>query len=182
LAVVFEGSLIVVSVALGRLLGRSPFAQAHVGWGAVVWGAIATVPLLLGLTWALESQWGPLRRLRETVDEALAALFAGCSIVDLVVISVLAGLGEEALFRGLVQPILVDAIGPLTGLVAASVLFGLAHLVTPTYALLAGLIGLYLGWLVMTFENLSIAIVAHSLYDFVALWHLRKKKSSLATD
>ena len=62
--------------------------------------------------------------------------------------------------------------GPLPGLFAASILFGLAHLVTPTYAFLAGLVGLYLGWLYLASSNLLVPVTVHSVYDFVALTFL----------
>lgn len=38
------------------------------------------------------------------------------------------GFGEEALFRGVVQPALVDALGPPGGIVVSSVIFGAAHI------------------------------------------------------
>ncbi|MEC7377933.1 MAG: CPBP family intramembrane glutamic endopeptidase, partial [Pseudomonadota bacterium] len=50
----------------------------------------------------------------------------------LVLLSVLAGVGEELLFRGAVQGWLVAHTGPVTALLAASVLFGLVHYVSFT--------------------------------------------------
>jgi len=58
------------------------------------------------------------------------------------------------------------------GLVFASALFGLAHAITSTYAILAGLIGAYLGWLWLATDNLLTPTVAHAAYDLVALWYL----------
>ena len=51
-------------------------------------------------------------------------------------------------------------------------LFGLAHPITPFYAILAGLIGVYFGWLMIASENLLVPVVAHGAYDFVALIYL----------
>jgi len=56
----------------------------------------------------------------------------------------------------------------------ASVLFGLFHPITPTYAALAAAIGLYLGWLWLACGNLLTPIVTHALYDFLALAYLVK--------
>ena len=53
-----------------------------------------------------------------------------------------------------------------------STLFGLAHLVTPTYAVLAGLIGIYFGVLAVVTDSLLVPIVAHALYDYAALTYL----------
>jgi membrane protease YdiL (CAAX protease family) len=113
--------------------------------------------------------WEPLRRLSREIEETVAPLFAGCPPLALALVSLAAGVGEEALFRGVIQTALGEAVHPAVGLLGASLLFGLTHLVTPTYALLAGVLGLYLGAITMATGNLLPAIVAHALYDFVAL-------------
>jgi membrane protease YdiL (CAAX protease family) len=41
--------------------------------------------------------------------------------------------------------------------------------VTPTYAVLAGAVGLYLGWLAVTTGGVWLPAVVHALYDVVAL-------------
>ena len=38
--------------------------------------------------------------------------------------------------------------------------------------MLAGLIGIYLGWLLAATDNLLVPIVAHAAYDFLALVYL----------
>ena len=81
-----------------------------------------------------------------------------------------AGVGEEALFRGVLQP----ALGPY-GLWISSLLFGVLHALTYTYFLLAALLGLYLGWLFERTDNLLVPVIVHALYDAVALWLLRKR-------
>lgn len=175
LAVVFEGVLLAFAIGVGLVLGRSPFHQLELRWDAVPWGIVATGPLILSLIWGLRSGWGPLRRVLRAVDELIVPLFARCSVFDFAVISLAAGIGEEVFFRGLIQPALGDVAGPVAGLFITSAIFGLAHLITPTYAVLAGVIGLYLGSLVLAFENLFIVILAHALYDFVALLYLRSR-------
>ena len=85
--------------------------------------------------------------------------------------ALLAGVGEEALFRGVIQPALAAHL-PAWAAIAHRhrLLFGLAHWVTPTYAILAGIVGAYLGWLLLRLSgNLLVPIVAHALYDVVAL-------------
>ena len=57
----------------------------------------------------------------------------------------------------------------------ASVIFGLAHYLSPTYAIYAGLVGLYLGIIFQASENLYIVMAIHALYDFIALVYLVKK-------
>ncbi|MBI4489103.1 MAG: CPBP family intramembrane metalloprotease [Deltaproteobacteria bacterium] len=172
LAIFFEGGLLVVAWGLGWLLESPLFEQVYLRWEAIAWGIVATFPPLLGAWWCAHTKWGPFLRLMREVEERLIPLFADCSRFELAVISLLAGLGEEGLFRGVIQTALADGLGPWGALVVTSVLFGLGHLITPTYAVLAGLIGLYLGGLLMAYGNLLAVVVAHALYDFLALIYL----------
>ena len=81
----------------------------------------------------------------------------------------MAGICEEFLFRGVVQPWL-SAWGPLFGLVVCNLLFGLCHAITPTYFLFATLMGVYLSMTLWctTEPNLFVPVCCHSLYDLVA--------------
>jgi hypothetical protein len=56
------------------------------------------------------------------------------------------------------------------GLLASNIIFGLAHAVTPLYAVLATFVGIYLS-LSLDYggdRNLLVPIVIHGLYDFLA--------------
>ena len=59
-------------------------------------------------------------------------------------------------------------------LLITSALFGLVHFVTSTYAVMAGVIGLYLGMISIWSGNLFVPMVIHALYDFVALMYLAR--------
>jgi membrane protease YdiL (CAAX protease family) len=77
----------------------------------------------------------------------------------------MAGLAEELLFRGVIQA--------KWGIIAASILFGVLHAVTPAYVILATVIGFYIGLLYHCFQGLLIPIQLHCIYDFGALIYLR---------
>ncbi len=160
---------------LGWVLGVPLYEQIDLSLRSVLWGMIATLPPLLVLRWSLRSGWRPLTRLLHDVDEMIVTLFRGCTKIELTLNSLLAGVGDEALFSGVIQMGLADRLNPLTGLVVASALFGVAHLVTKTYAVLAGLIGLYLGALLLASGNLLVPIIVHALYDAVALIYLVRR-------
>ncbi len=129
--------------------------------------------MVVGLVVMDRYPWGPLRDLDRIMREGVLPLFRDCSLGELLLVSVLAGLGEEMLFRGVVQVGFERLLGsPWIALAAASVLFGLAHPITMTYAVLAGLIGVYFGWLLMATGNLLAPITTHAAYDFVALVYL----------
>jgi membrane protease YdiL (CAAX protease family) len=63
-------------------------------------------------------------------------------------------------------------VGPWPALALASVLFGLLHLITPSYAVLAAMMGAYLGWFSIWTGNLLAPIMIHALYDFFALGYI----------
>lgn len=177
-AVAFEGALAVLAVFLGWLIGRAPLQSLD--WrpaDASLAVAAALVPLAI-LIPCIFFPRGPLAELLRVVEETLVPLFHGCSVLDLAIISVLAGLGEEMLFRPIVQQSLAQLIGgsagPWIGLAGAALLFAAAHWITTTYAVIAGLISLYLGWLWMVTGNLLVPIVTHTVYDFVVLVYLVK--------
>jgi membrane protease YdiL (CAAX protease family) len=168
-AVVFEGGLVALAWGLGHLLGTPPGEQTILTSTAIPLGVGATVPLFAGLYWILRSPWSVVARLRLVIEEKVVPLFADCSIVGLALISILAGVGEEALFRGVLQGYLVSILGVIPALLIVSAVFGLAHPVTAAYAVMAGMIGLYLGVLTIWSGTLVPAMLAHALYDFVAL-------------
>lgn len=136
------------------------------------WGIAATGPLLLGLSWILATSWGPARRLVALVAGQLRPLLLGCSTAQLGLLAALAGISEEVLFRGVVQVGLSRALPEIQALLVTSVLFGLVHFASRAYAVLAGVMALYLGALFLIQGSLLAPIVTHSLYDFVALIYL----------
>ena len=77
------------------------------------------------------------------IDESVAPLFRGVRLGEMAVIAGLAGLGEEMLFRGVIQRALAGWIGGPSGLWIAlgvtAVLFGLGHAITRMYFAIAAL-------------------------------------------
>jgi membrane protease YdiL (CAAX protease family) len=172
LAVAVEGGLIVLACALGWLLGKPPLETLK--WDLRDAGrALAYTAPLLVLFWVL-LRWpvGPLRGVKRFSVEVLCPALAPCTGVDLVGIAALAGLGEEMLFRGVLQGMFERWLGFGPALAAASVLFGALHAITPAYAVLAALMGAYLGWVWHDTENLLVPVLIHALYDGAVLFYL----------
>src|SRR5437762_10148462 len=121
-ATLFEGSLAGLAWVLGWLVGQSPWE--HLRWdpGDLALGVAATAPLLTVFALCVGAPWRPLARIRQFCDEALRPLFAASTVLDLAVISLVAGVAEELLFRGVVQAALGRGLGLWPGVVAASVL------------------------------------------------------------
>ena len=184
-AIAFEAGLVVLATVLGWLMGRWPLPGVslaadswHEQWSALGWGTLAAVPLILGLLLLDRFPCGLWGELQQTVERRLLPWIRHWSVLDMALISLAAGFGEEMLFRGLLQVGLADGLpgtgGVVFALVAASVVFGICHWITNSYALLAGVMGLYLGVLLLITENLLAPIATHAVYDFVALLYLTR--------
>jgi membrane protease YdiL (CAAX protease family) len=169
LFVLFEAALAPAALVLGWALGQPPLAGFAWDPLAALEGAAAALPMLLLLAASVRWPVGPLARIKEFFDREVAPALRGCGWTDLALVSVAAGVGEEMLFRGVIQGAIARALGPAAGVVLTAALFGLLHPVSPAYVAIAAALGAYLGaaWLIT--GNLLTVMVAHALYDFVAL-------------
>jgi membrane protease YdiL (CAAX protease family) len=174
IGVAFEGGLALLALLLGWILGQPPLQKIHWSNQDAIWGLAACVPMLAVFIICVRWPVGPLVRIKQFSEEFIREWFAECSLLDLAVISLLAGIGEEMLFRGVIQESLTEWLNPLTGIVLASLLFGLMHPITPFYIVMAAGMGAFLGWIFILTENLLPIIITHGLYDFLALAYLTR--------
>ena len=171
---VFESSLLGLAIALSRLtqtpLNKS-LRSTPEGWVAALF--LAAV-FFLAFRWTYNSALPIFRKIRKFLDESASPLFFGFRLPALAAVSLLAGVGEEALFRGWLQSWLEGYWGAVPACLAAAVAFGVAHSITRGYAACAALIGVALGALQLYSGGWLAPAFAHALYDFVALaWYLR---------
>ena len=164
-----------VALGLGRLAQVPAFGHLRLDSEGVVLGAAGALPMLGILLWCLRTTWGPMHRLVALVEERLGPYLTGASAGGIVLLAVLAGVGEEALFRGVIQTWLAERVPLWVAVAAASLLFGLGHWLSASYAILASLIGAYLGILFLLSDNLLVPMVAHAAYDVVALFALARR-------
>ncbi len=169
LGTLFEGGLAVFAMGLAWVLGVDLWARLSWSEIAVLWGVAAAVPMFVVFLLSQRFPVGPLLPIKRFLVELLGPMLAACRWYDLVILAVLAGGCEELLFRGVLQT-WFERWGTAAGLIGSNILFGLAHLITPVYALLAGLTGVYLGLVrdVSGEPNLLIPSVTHAVYDFLA--------------
>lgn len=173
LSVAIEGGLALAAVVLASLVGirlndQIPKSGPLLA-SAIARGFVVTLPMLVAFFALVHSMRPSLVQLRHQVCSLIDEMFPAASVGQFALIALLAGVGEEALFRGVVQNLLGAWTSPLAGLGLTSLLFGLAHALSKLYFTLATLIGLCFGWLVLHYNDLIAPMVAHSLYDFVAL-------------
>ncbi len=169
LAVAFYAVMGVVAVAWRLLVdGQGPFFAAPEV--VVPEGSPLLQHALLGLlagggviVWS--RLWIRYSRMGRVLAQRLAEILGPLSGAQVVVLALASGLGEEAFFRGALQP--------RVGLVLASLLFGLAHLVPRRdllpWAGFAALAGVLLGGLFDYTGNLLAPAIAHVLVNGVNL-------------
>jgi membrane protease YdiL (CAAX protease family) len=169
LALTGEAGLLLLAWALARWMKVAPLQAIGPIESGLGWGAVATLPLLLGLSWMLSSTARPVQRLVQLVVEQVGPLLAPLSLSQLALLAAVAGFSEEVLFRGVLQVGFGAWLPEAGSLLVTSFLFGLVHFASREYALMAGIMGAYLGLLFLAQGNLLAPIVTHALYDFVAL-------------
>jgi membrane protease YdiL (CAAX protease family) len=175
--VAFELALAVVGAGIAWLGGVRPASWLPASGDALAaigWGLAATVPMALVLVFLLVSPWRPLVRLRRIVNRFVRMIFYSAPWWQMAAVSIAAGVGEEVLFRGAIQPVAASFTTPVIGLVIASLLFGLVHAASWSYFLLATGVGFYLGALAMWRGEIVSATIAHALYDYIALTAVSK--------
>jgi membrane protease YdiL (CAAX protease family) len=184
MAVWFEGGLIFLAVALAFLglydrdqpLRLQEFATK--GTGALIWGIGGMLPLLLLLVvgrW----NWRPFRAINAAIKKYLLPAFSQLNVAEILAISVLAGLGEELLFRWAIQGgiswLMGNQLGLATGLFVGSLTFGICHWVNSSYGIITTLIGLYFGLQMVLAGTWLAPALSHALYDFVAILYLTNR-------
>lgn len=155
-------------------------ATAH-GFNADA-AALWMVPLLASLTVAV-TQADKVEFLREVkvmLKEGVLPSVAPLGALGILALSVGAGIGEEAMFRGFLMPwvdLRLESFGlngdvsALGALATTSLFFGALHAITPAYAIWAT-------WASVLFsieyvrDGLGSAMFTHALYDYLAFLYI----------
>ena len=163
-----EGMVLIAALLLARLFDIALFPLAENPFRDILLGTCsASFPLAL-FVFSLSGKARTiplLRSVRRTLITEIKVVFSATKLIDLCFISVLAGFAEELLFRGVIQA--------KVGVVVASIIFGLVHCVSPAYAVVATIMGFYIGIVYHLGQSLLMPVQLHCVYDFGALVHLR---------
>jgi hypothetical protein len=170
-----EGALAALGAGAVIFLESVPPLEGDLGlWGNLIWTVALTAPvLLLGVITYLKPPPG-MRVLRTLLDQIMVH-FQALKIRDVAFISIMAGLGEEFFFRGALQTMAIDWLGPVVGILVASLIFGALHALTPAYFVVASLMGIYLGTIYYVTGSLILVILIHAVYDFALLTFILKR-------
>lgn len=159
-----EGGVLALGLVLAALAGLTPLST--IDWNG------RDLAIGLGVAVGLFPLFLSARSLRRQVREILGVPLANCRWWELVLLAALAGLGEELLFRGVLEPWLARW-NPLWAALLVNLLFGLLHALSLQYFLAAMAIGLLMSALQQWpgEPNLLRPIIAHGVYDlFGFLW------------
>jgi membrane protease YdiL (CAAX protease family) len=182
----FELSLGFIAILLGAVIGINPREHLPRGWPLAqfdwLWIARSiaiAVPfafLLLVLVQLIgRLPLDPLNRLEQITKNQLRSTLGPSTIPQLIILSLAAGVGEELLFRGLIQNAFLSLYSPTTlagalpAIICASIAFGFAHPISKSYILVTTLIGLLFGFVYWHYKDLLACVLAHSLYDAALL-------------
>ena len=188
MAVVVEGGLALVrgcswpgfsacrcanNSAAGRAAGR-----------AVVRGLVATLPMLVVFWWLVNSKWpmhaATSRASRMAGERNVPHGEHGCSSRWS---QRWPASAKSCCFAAFCKRSCGDGQRPSSAWLIASLLFGLAHAMSKLYFAFAIVVGAFLGWLAWQYHDLTVApMLAHGLYDFLALVYLSRSTSSRSSE
>ena len=112
---------------------------------------------------------GNFARVLHTDLQRITVLFSGCTWWHIFCIAILAGVGEELLFRGFFQTWLSNYLSISLAILAVSIVFGLLHYLSHAYFVCTLLISIAFGAVYYFSGSLLMVMVWHGAYDFIAL-------------
>ncbi|WP_206028441.1 CPBP family intramembrane glutamic endopeptidase [Thalassoroseus pseudoceratinae] len=176
-ALFVEGGLVVLGAGLAFFTGL--WDEIRIEWTsmAVLAGVSWTIPLLLVYGVIDRFPVGGLRDVQDFLWNTFGPILRQMRWYDILLISILAGWGEELVFRGVLQTQVEHWGWPQPAVwLTTNLIFGLMHAVTPWYVVLAAIAGCYFSFLLdVTGErNLLVPIIVHALYDFVVLMYIAR--------
>lgn len=170
-ALMLVGTVMMLPLAFGlAALLETPFpGEVRLEAVSITIGLIAIAPMAGLLWWVMRSALPAIVRFREQQITMFAEMGFRLSPLRIALIAAAAGVCEETLFRGVLQGYLTKHAPAIIAIVVPNILFAALHARSAIYALLAGVIGVWLGALYWATGNLLAPIIAHAVYDLIAL-------------
>lgn len=121
----------------------------------------------------------PISRSLREVCKQLIPIFEGMSFWQVAILSLMAGIGEELLFRGFLQQWLTGFYAIEVAIGIAAVIFGLLHFATFSYFLLTTALGAAFGIAYYLTGSLLLIMSWHAFYDLLAIWIFTRRPELL---
>ncbi|MEM9706169.1 MAG: CPBP family intramembrane glutamic endopeptidase [Pseudomonadota bacterium] len=171
----------VIGVILTFLLHTNLVDQISFSLREIAAGLAAVAPPGLCLIWFANTKASSLARFRRSQAEFFSSIGFRFTWLRIICMATIAGVGEEILFRGAIQPWFATLMPMAFALILSNVIFGALHWRTIIYAVVAGVVGLYLGALALLTGGLIAPIITHTVYDILALAYARWYQSGVLT-
>ncbi len=136
----------------------------------VILATLATV-VIVDQIYIINQQFSPVPEYYTESLKDLKPRDVWTFILTFLGLCVLVPFAEEIVFRGVVQQIFTRNMGGVLGFVLAGLAFGVIHL-NPHLLISISFFGIFLGFVYFATGNLTYTIVAHSLFNGVALVQL----------
>ena len=165
---VVPSAIIILLLGVILSLASAPWQWlGHYGWLAIPVGlVVGSLIYVVGFLFSC-SPVTKTKSMHELLI-SLHQLFGNFTWPQIFAISVLAGVGEELLIRGVLQSFLVNSVGAFWGILSASLIFGLLHFMTKTYVVLTFVLGLLFGITFHYTNSMVLVMVGHAVYDIIA--------------
>ena len=131
---------------------------------------------MLALLYAIEKNQHPrMIAFLEQQTKTFAEIGFRFTPPRILLISLGAGIGEELLFRGAFQGWFAHIMPLALAILIPAIVFGALHYYNLIYMILAAVIGVYLGIAFALTHNIAVPIIAHAVYDIIALHRVNIK-------
>ncbi|QDV15962.1 CAAX amino terminal protease self- immunity [Gimesia panareensis] len=178
----FSIGFIVIAFGLGWALDVSPLTNLNWNWTDLLIGVLAALPMFLFFLLSVKLPVPAFQKIKQFLLDELGPRIVNGSLLELFILCIFIGLGEELLFRGVLQSWSTQ-YGVVFAIVFTNMIFGILHSITRLYVIVATLMGVYLSLLLVLFtpQNLLIPITTHTVYDFLCflmIIHLYRKQQA----
>lgn len=173
---VVQGILLTTAgIGLWRLSGRDLGRFISFSWTEVVLGLGFASVLILSAAALFHGFPKTSERLVRMQSETYRFLGPNLGWPSFVLISLVAGISEEAALRAGLQTLLSDHLGSLAAIAVSSAIFAALHLAKPIITALLFAIGVLFGVVYWQTGSLLAVMIAHVLYDIWALRYLNRE-------
>src|SRR5271156_5701505 len=111
LGIAVEGGLALLAQLVAWMFDLPLWETLRWDWPALAWGIVASLPMFLAFWVFVRWPVGPLATIKQISEDFIRPLFASAGVWQLALLSLAAGIGEEALFRGTFQELLGRWLG-----------------------------------------------------------------------
>ena len=168
-----EGGLAILAILIAWF-ARIPLRDMFVfELSAFLFVLVGIIPMLLFCRVIYLLPFRTVEFTRRFLQSVYRDFIRHCTVTQLLLVAIMSGVGEELLFRGVLQTAVTQGFGGETrgliiGVALASLLFGLAHPINKLYVVLCFVIGIWLGLIfAWSGNNLIVPITIHALYNFI---------------